>query len=283
MKQRVLTGIVGGLLALVALLLHNTIVFNFVVMIITVFSMYEALGSTGYVRNRAVFIASVVFSAIVAFFPLFDFIYGILLSVCYAAALFVIALAKHETIALKELSFSFMMTAIIPFSLMTLCVFARIGELRPDTYFESDGLFLLLVSFGGAWFCDIGAYFAGSFFGTHKMAPNISPKKTIEGAAGGIVANIVMLLIIGLIWKTFALSAADSIQWLPLILLAVITAAVGMFGDLMFSLIKRKCKIKDYGSIIPGHGGMLDRFDSLITAAPVVYIFIQFFPLVIRA
>lgn len=278
-----MTGIVGGGLALVSLFLHNTIVFNIVVMIITVCCMYEVLGSTGYVRNRALFIAAIIFSALVPIFPLIDFVYGVLITVAYVASLFIIALLQHETIALKELSFTFMMSAIIPFSLMTLCVFAKIGALRPLTYSESDGLFLLLSAFGGAWFCDMGAYFAGSFFGKHKMAPTISPKKTFEGAAGGVLGNIVMLLIIGLIWKTFALSAAESIQWLALIMLAIITAVVGMFGDLIFSFIKRKCKIKDYGSIIPGHGGMLDRFDSLITTAPVVYIFIYFFPLVIRA
>ncbi|MBQ1928313.1 MAG: CDP-archaeol synthase, partial [Clostridia bacterium] len=140
----------------------------------------------------------------------------------------------------------------------------------------------LILAIGGAWFCDIGAYFAGTFFGKNKMAPGISPKKTWEGAIGGVASNIVLCLFVGLIWKIFFLSTAEHIQWLLLALYALISAVGSMFGDLVFSVIKRKCNIKDYGNIIPGHGGVLDRFDSVILTAPILYMFIQVFPLIIR-
>lgn len=121
--------------------------------------------------------------------------------------------------------------------------------------------------------------FIGASFGKHKLCPKISPKKTVEGAIGGILFCDITAVIIGLVFKFLVMPDANINFW-ALILLGVIDAPVSILGDLSFSLIKRNYGIKDYGSIFPGHGGMLDRFDSIIFTAPVLVAINQFIPFI---
>lgn len=121
--------------------------------------------------------------------------------------------------------------------------------------------------------------FIGASFGKHKLCPKISPKKTVEGAIGGILFCDLTAIIIGLIFH-FCVMPDANINFWALILLGVIDAPVSILGDLSFSLIKRNYGIKDYGSIFPGHGGMLDRFDSVIFTAPVLVAINQFIPFI---
>ena len=121
--------------------------------------------------------------------------------------------------------------------------------------------------------------FIGASFGKHKLCPKISPKKTVEGAIGGILFCDLTAVIIGLIFH-FCVMPDANINFWALILLGVIDAPVSILGDLSFSLIKRNYGIKDYGSIFPGHGGMLDRFDSIIFTAPVLVAINQFIPFI---
>lgn len=118
------------------------------------------------------------------------------------------------------------------------------------------GLFLV-------WSADTGAYIAGRLWGKHKLAPNISPGKTIEGVAGGLVTTLLIAVIGGLLLKI------HSQQWLPVLILAVIVALMTVLGDLFESLIKRHAGVKDSGNWLPGHGGLLDRIDGLTAALPL--------------
>jgi phosphatidate cytidylyltransferase len=125
------------------------------------------------------------------------------------------------------------------------------------------------------WSGDTGAYFAGKAFGKHKLYEAVSPNKTIEGSLGGIAASI------GVAFLFNYLFAFDS-RWIPLeawqvLLLAIPANLLGQLGDLCESIIKRAHDVKDSGTIIPGHGGMLDRIDGLIFASPWVYIFLKHF------
>ena len=118
---------------------------------------------------------------------------------------------------------------------------------------------VIIAAFGS----DIFAYFTGYFFGKHKMAPNLSPKKTIEGAVGGLVASSLLAWLFGFIFMR---------EMAPVCLaLGLFGGAAGMAGDLTASAFKRKMGIKDYGNLIPGHGGIMDRFDSVIFVAPDRY------------
>lgn len=131
---------------------------------------------------------------------------------------------------------------------------------------SADGMtwifLLVLLIFAG----DTGAFYAGRSFGKHKLCPSVSPGKTVEGAVGGILANIVA----GSIIKGFFL---PEIPWLLSILFFIIAGATGQIGDLFESQLKRVSDIKDSGAILPGHGGILDRIDALMFAAPVTYLF----------
>lgn len=140
--------------------------------------------------------------------------------------------------------------------------------------FEGGEYFVWLI-FIGSWVNDTCAYFTGYFLGKHKMAPELSPKKTIEGAIGGVAGSTVLGLIYGII-----LSANNAVPVGNVILITTLAGFIGAFcaivGDLAASAIKRNQNIKDYSHLIPGHGGILDRFDSVIFTAPVVYWTINF-------
>lgn len=132
-----------------------------------------------------------------------------------------------------------------------------------------NGAFLVWLVFISSWGCDTCAYCAGMLFGKHKMAPVLSPKKSIEGAIGGVIGAA----LIGVIYALICGPHLTVFRY-PILALAVIGALGGlisMVGDLTASAIKRHYGIKDYGSLIPGHGGILDRFDSVIITGPLVY------------
>lgn len=128
------------------------------------------------------------------------------------------------------------------------------------------GLFFLLVAFVGTWASDTFAYFVGRKWGKRKMAPHISPNKTIEGLLGGIIGTVVISLL---------LSLACHYPMGKGIFLGILVAVMAPMGDLFESYMKRYCDIKDSGQILPGHGGMLDRFDSLLFVAPATLVFVM--------
>jgi phosphatidate cytidylyltransferase len=138
-----------------------------------------------------------------------------------------------------------------------------------QTRMLESGKYLVWLIFICSWGCDTCAYCVGMLFGKHKMAPVLSPKKSVEGAVGGVVGAALLAIIFGAIFK-----GRMSLDMAGVCLLAVICAVGGlisMVGDLAASAIKRNYEIKDYGNLIPGHGGILDRFDSVIITAPIVF------------
>lgn len=131
---------------------------------------------------------------------------------------------------------------------------------------------MLLIVLVAAFCSDTMALFAGMLFGKHKLAPKVSPKKTREGAVGGLVGGVVGMILFRIVF--FLVTEVQlNIAWC--VLLGLIGAAMGQLGDLSFSAIKRQYGIKDYGRLLPGHGGVLDRFDSVIFAAPVVWLIVS--------
>jgi len=135
-------------------------------------------------------------------------------------------------------------------------------EWHYDTSFYS-GAWLALFVFGIVWAADIGAYFAGKRFGSHKLMPNVSPGKTIEGLLGGVIAVAILTALV--LWG----QDIDTAHWPILIISSVVLGVISAFGDLSESMLKRDAGMKDSGTIFPGHGGLLDRIDSLTAAMPV--------------
>lgn len=152
--------------------------------------------------------------------------------------------------------------ALLALLLMALWVGAPMAHLGLISELP-NGLFLILVAVAGPWISDSGAYFAGRFFGHHPLFPSLSPKKTIEGAIGGLLVTV---LVVG--W------GMSYFLEFGLVKAALVGAAISIFaqsGDLFESILKRILDLKDLGDSLPGHGGMLDRIDSLLFTAPAVY------------
>jgi len=131
---------------------------------------------------------------------------------------------------------------------------------------------MVLIPLVAAFSSDTMALFAGMAFGRHKLAPLVSPKKTVEGALGGLIGGMVGMVIFRIV---FFLITEVQLHILWCVLLGLVGAAMGQLGDLVFSAVKREFGIKDYGKLLPGHGGVLDRFDSVIFAAPVLWLIIS--------
>ncbi len=141
------------------------------------------------------------------------------------------------------------------------------------------GRFFILIPFVLAFLSDTGAYFAGLTFGKHKLAPVISPKKTVEGMVGGVLGAIVGMLIYCVVLQ---LAFGFDIQYLYAVIYGLLGSLAGVFGDLCFSVIKRQTGIKDYGNLIPGHGGILDRFDSMMLVGPLAEVLLLLLPVAVK-
>ena len=185
------------------------------------------------------------------------FAWGLLGLVVFMTLLFWEMMRSHVQISFQKIAITFMAGIAIP---MMMCSIVRILTM-------SIGRYMVLIPFIAAVLNDTGGYFAGMFFGRHKLAPVISPKKTIEGAVGGVLlAMLGMALYAAILDLLFDFH----VNYAFALIYGFVGALFGMFGDLCFSVIKRQCGIKDYGNLIPGHGGVLDRFDSMLLVGPLV-------------
>lgn len=191
-----------------------------------------------------------------------DILFYAVISFLFLIILFGLWVAYHErgkVFGFVHMGAALMAGLIIPLCLSSL-IMLRAGD---------NGVYKIFVPIGTAFIGDAGALFAGMAMGKHKLAPKTSPKKTVEGMLGGVVSAALFMIIYGIIMRYFFDIAVN----LPaMALIGAVCGILAQLGDLTFSLIKREFGIKDYGSFLPGHGGALDRFDSMITVAPAVAI-----------
>ena len=195
-----------------------------------------------------------------------------LLSFLFLILGFVVSLVYHKRLTFSNLAYAMFGTMVITFG-MSAIPLACIANGYSVSFF-----FVLIVLL--PWMADGGGYFIGGYCGKRKLCPSISPAKTVEGALGGAVFCVASALLMGLIFQFIVFSGDNAIRvnFASLVVLAILDSILSIIGDISFSLIKRYLKIKDYGTIFPGHGGMLDRCDSVIFTAPLVVILGQFMP-----
>lgn len=264
MLKRIITAIVALALLIPVLWFSDTIVFPIAVSLLCSVASYEMLKCIGEWKNPGLSITVLLFALgmpIAAryannyIFPLF------LLLLCYIIIYSVIGYKKTD-VSGTGLTFYEMFTVIAGFTLLV-----AVRDLRPHMY---------LIIFVAAWMTDTFAYFTGYFLGRHKLCPDISPKKTVEGAIGGVVGAVLGSLALALIMNKCGVNDGG-FSYLEAALIAIPLSLVGQIGDLAASLAKRHFGVKDYGNIFPGHGGVMDRFDSILPITVMIYIIISVF------
>ena len=266
MKARVLFGVFGFIFVLLALYVFPPIVLELVVAALCVFATYEVLGSTKLVRNHLELLLAMAVSLGLAVghfsilpLRLESVMQGLVLVLLFGS--FAIELKYHDVMKASQVSWAFFGGLVVPYLLLSLL---RIFQMH-----YHHGPFIVLLPLLAAWGADTCALFSGMLFGKHKLAPVVSPKKTVEGAIFGLIGGTA----VGLICRAVFVSVFHMrMPGIPAtIALGLIGAVAGEIGDLSASLLKRHSGIKDYGKIFPGHGGVMDRFDSVIFTLIVLY------------
>lgn len=273
MKVRIISAAVAVVAAIAVLIFADTWLFNLVVASIAAMALYEFFKATGLVRYRTecgvcfAYASADCFASMLHRNGVMEFF-----DVRFYGFLFVVAMLflylKHHDDYIYAVPFSMIgSTMVISYAFHTLTVMVE--------GFDGFGTFAVVLTLLGAWLADSGAYFTGTFFGKNKLCPDISPKKTIEGVIGGALCNGVLLLLASGVYGSFV-NKDISMHYFVIFLAGILCSLAGLLGDLSMSVVKRQTGIKDFGKVMPGHGGALDRFDSVIIVAPFMYwLFIQ--------
>lgn len=189
----------------------------------------------------------------------------------YLFAVIVIAVLLLMCFTVINTKYNYIDIAVTLFGFIYVSVF--FGNIILVNQMES-GNYLIWLIFISSWLCDTGAYYAGRFLGKHKLAPKVSPNKTIEGAIGGLISSCLACGIFGIFISNINVNI--NINVIHFFLIGLICGVFCQLGDLMASSIKRYVGVKDFSNLIPGHGGILDRFDSILFASVVVYYYMSF-------
>lgn len=267
MKTRILVAAIGLPLLLVVVLVLPDWATAILVAAMCVVAAYELLMGAGFCKQVRI----LAYSGCMALFVCFwswqaqDRVLGMWAVLLYFALLFGEMLAAHAKLNFQSVCVAAFAGLVIPWLLGAL-IRLRVME---------HGKFFIITAFVLTMVPDSGAYFAGRAFGKHKLCPVISPHKTVEGAVGGVVSTVLFMVIYALVLQ----KAYDfKINYVYTVLYGILGAGASMMGDLTFSVIKRQAGIKDYGNLLPGHGGVLDRFDSTTVVAPLVEVLLLTIP-----
>ncbi len=271
MKNRLLTTFIGLPLVIVVLIFSRTVVLPVAVTVFCMIGVYEMVSCLGFAKNPSVLFPSLAFTAFltassryvvektgnlssfISFFATLTFAYAF-----YLLCLAVFSKGKKDIAGVALVALA---TVYITVGFTCLILLRDMTAAGLKDY----GICLFALVFVGAWIPDSAGYFGGRAFGKHKLIPEVSPKKTVEGAVCGVVFGAVAYSVTGLI---FSLLGYGTPNYLALVLSGLAISVISIFGDLIASLIKRKYGVKDYGWLFPGHGGVMDRFDSIIAITP---------------
>ena len=264
MRQRIITGLIAGVVVLM-LLASGLNVVRVAVALVSLYALHEMYCAVGIKSNVSLYISGMLFSLALIMIEAFVPEYTMLLILLYIVLLFAVMLINHKTVKIENIAVCIFMTIYIVYTM------SHISSVRAMPL-GKFAIFLILI---GAFATDTFAYFVGVTCGKRKLCPEISPKKTIEGAVGGLLGEILCFVVTGLIFK-FAFSI--NVNFVYMSILGLLCGIASEVGDLAASVIKRQYGIKDYGNLLPGHGGIMDRIDSVIFVAPLVYYFLKNLP-----
>ncbi len=280
MLTRIITGAVSIGIFVPVCIFSDTMAFPIVIGLLCFIGVYEMAKCLGF--DKKYFITIPMYIVALALPMLRHSKYDVLFNtntpylafamvILFGLLIYILAyvMLKKNTVKLSEiLTFYAMYVYIIG------CFISMVLVRYSDAYLGTDGsaidgTYVYLLAFVGAWVCDTFAYFVGKFFGKHKLIPEISPKKTIEGSIGGIVFTIGAFALYTFIVNT---AFSQSLSYFKLCALGLVMSVISQIGDLVASSVKRQYDLKDYGNLFPGHGGVLDRFDSVMLTAPTLFI-----------
>lgn len=275
MKTRVITSVVGVAVLFTVMMFFDTIAFDLVIAGICLLAIHEIFNAFQFEKAKYIYWGFVFYTLLIMLnnFPVARVS---LLPLSYVFALYLaVCVIKNST----SLNFAKLGGMTLFSGVVILCFYSFIylKQLLPQAVYNYDAIYFIFLILGFAWGGDSAAYFAGRAFGKHKLAPVVSPNKTIEGAIGGVLGSMLLGVVVTVCYtmlhgKLVGVPLA-SLGWkyyVIVMLLGSLGAVLGIMGDLFASAVKRQCGIKDYGTIFPGHGGILDRFDSVLFIAPFV-------------
>ena len=275
MLKRSVTAFVGIAIAICVLVFAYTPLYPLTVAALIVIALYELLKAADCLQFKVHSIGCCIYGVVIPFvrYYLADIHWQYLLSTLFGLLMFAGYVGDHKKLPFTKLSSMFVFTYGVTLSLSGL---VTIYKISPE-----HGISYVVITLASAWLSDAGAYFVGTFFGKHKLCPDISPKKTIEGAVGGVISNILILCLycFGYCWFMAGRGHAFTVNYAAVVTVGAITSILGIVGDLTASLLKREHDIKDYGNIMPGHGGVMDRFDSVLFITPFMSMFLAYFGL----
>lgn len=268
MKTRIIAAVALLPLLLIVVIVLPAIYTAILMAALCAIGAYELLYNTGYVKHPRLLAYTMLFAALVSFWCYAGrpYDWGLAGLMVFCCALFGELLWSKAKLPFSKILVCIVGGLIIPF---LLCSIVRIRR------FYLGHIFVLL-PFIIAFSADTGAYFAGKFLGKHPLAPSISPKKTVEGFFGGIASGVLGVIIFSLV---LLLGYDLKVNFFYGIVYGIVGSLISVMGDLTFSVIKRQVGLKDYGNLIPGHGGVLDRFDSACLVAPATEALMLIIPL----
>lgn len=265
LKTRMLTAVIEVPL-IILILIAPAPVITVLVAAASLIALYEYYKAVGLTDKKLLCIAGFIASLVISLGSGFTVSASLILVYVYVLILFVIMLSSKGKVKILDICKLALGLVYIPYFM------SHITYIRTLPY---GNLYVWLV-FLGAFMTDSAAYFTGTFLGKHKLCPKISPNKTIEGAIGGVLGGGLSFILYGYIVNTFFTQFIDgkSINYGLIFILGLLVSVASQIGDLVASYIKREYEIKDYGNLFPGHGGMLDRCDSIILVAPLIFLFL---------
>ena len=265
MGKRLISSAVGLAILLVVLFSNNLYLMEGCMIVISLVAMYELYRTIGIIKYKPLVIVGAICAIVIMFFQFagINSFFGLILLTITALFLIVI-IGGGETIKFEHIAMTFMIALFVP------VFFSQVVKVR----MLDNGKYLIYLVFFAAFITDSCAFFVGRFFGRHKFAPRVSPKKTVEGAIGGFAGGLASFLIFGLVMQHVF---GFTVNYPLLALFGALGAVIAEIGDLAASVIKRQYGIKDYGDIMPGHGGVLDRFDSVLFTAPLMSLLLHNF------
>ncbi len=273
MKTRIITAAVMAVVGIPILIFSQYIVFPIALSLLSAIAVFEMLRVLGvhknYLLTAPLYVIALAMPTLSYFFAE-DYTFAFILAT--AAALFAYLIYAFFVAVFMRGNLKYATVCEIFTSAVYLIIsFTSFGVVR----YLSNGLWNLIIILVAAWGSDVFAYFTGRFFGRHKLIPEVSPKKTVEGSIGGIVCATLLMLLYG-----FIISKATTLEpnYIVLAVCGFVLSAVSQVGDLAASLIKREHGVKDYGNIFPGHGGVMDRFDSVLSITAILMVICILFP-----